>query len=274
MPRRPVKGRRGEILLRPVHANAGIRAEYRRRLQDLIDQMSEDVTKAIREAYADNPPAIAQDALPANIFVAAINRLRRTWLARFNAAAPRLAEWFATAVNDRATTTLRRILRDAGISVRFQVTRPVRDIMAASVGENVALIRTIPEQYLQRVQTQVLQSAMVGRDIGALTRELSTGYGITARRAAFIARDQNNKLTSAVNRARQEELGVKEAIWLHSGGGHEPRPTHVAFSGKRYDIAKGAYLETNGGQMGWTWPGFSINCRCTSRAVLPALTAD
>jgi uncharacterized protein with gpF-like domain len=66
---------------------------------------------------------------------------------------------------------------------------------------------------------------------------------------------------------RQKELGITKAIWVHSGGGKHPRPEHVAFSGKEYDVEKGAYLEGK-----WTWPGFEINCRCTSRSVIPGFT--
>ncbi len=89
-------------------------------------------------------------------------------------------------------------------------------------------------------------------------------YGVTKRRAAFIARDQNNKATAVFERTRHVEIGVTEAIWLHSAGGKVPRPEHVAFSGKKYDIRKGAYLEGK-----WTWPGVEINCRCVSKPVIP-----
>ena len=49
-------------------------------------------------------------------------------------------------------------------------------------------------------------------------------------------------------RAPLIEAGITKARWLHSAGGKTPRPEHVAFSGKTYDIATGADVEGR-------WPG-------------------
>ena len=112
-----------------------------------------------------------------------------------------------------------------------------------------------------------MRSVTAGRDLGTLAEELQAAHGVSKRRAAHIALDQNNKATSTVTRVRQKELGIKEAVWIHSGAGKHPRPEHVAFNGKKYDVEKGAYLEGK-----WTWPGFEINCRCTSRSIIPGFS--
>ena len=64
---------------------------------------------------------------------------------------------------------------------------------------------------------------------------------ITWSLAVIIARDQNNKATASMTRARQNELGITEAIWVHSGAGKHPRPTHVAMNGAKYDVKKGMW---------------------------------
>ena len=83
-----------------------------------------------------------------------------------------------------------------------------------------------------------MRSVSAGRDLGQMTEELKERYGVTHRRAAFIARDQNDKATANFVRVRQVENGVK-AKWLHSAAGKEKyrRKTHVANSGKRYVMA-------------------------------------
>jgi uncharacterized protein with gpF-like domain len=106
-----------------------------------------------------------------------------------------------------------------------------------------------------------------GRDLGYLSKELQDRYGITKRRAALIARDQNNKATAVITRVRQQELGVTECVWLHSHGGKHPRPSHVAADNKKYDVSKGMFLDGK-----WTWPGVEVNCRCVARAVIPGLS--
>ena len=101
----------------------------------------------------------------------------------------------------------------------------MRDALEATVAENVALIKSIGSQYLTAIEGHVMRSITVGRDLAPLARRLEFQYGVTRRRAALIARDQNNKATAVITRERQNELGIK-AIWLHSAGGKvRDRPT-------------------------------------------------
>jgi uncharacterized protein with gpF-like domain len=221
----------------------------------------------LNASYKANEPLIAQDELPASALKAALRKLTRRWQKRFNAAAPKLADYFATAVENRSSTTLRNILKEAGISVEFKMTAAQRDILNATVNQNVALIKSIPQQYLAQVEGAVMRSVQTGRDLGSLAKELEDHYGVTKRRAAFIARSQNNMATASMTRARQVELGLTEAIWVHSAGGKEPRPTHVA-AGRdktRYSTSEG-WLDPAVGKR--IFPGELPNCRCVSRAVV------
>jgi uncharacterized protein with gpF-like domain len=273
MPRRPrTQARPGETRIKAVRPSAAIGAAYSRRLKGLVKAMHDDVVKQITAAYEDTPPlAIAEDKLPVREINALFKHLSRKWVKRINDGADALAGWFTQSVKNRSDTALRRILRDAGISVRFQTNRAMLDAMAAASIDNVALIKSIPQQYLGKVQGAVMRSASIGGDVGALTKELSTGYGITARRAAFIASDQNRKLTAVVMKCRQADLGCTHAIWRHSHAAHEPRPSHLAFDGHRYEIAKGAYLEDVGGKWAWVWPGTAIRCGCVSESLIPGV---
>ena len=146
------------------------------------------------------------------------------------------------------------------------MTEPMNNALQAVIAENVNLIKSIPEQYLTQVETLVMQSAGRGRDLGYLADELQKRYGITKRRAALIARDQNNKATSVMQVARQTSLGITEGIWHHSHAGKVPRPSHVKANGTKFDLSKGLLLDGE-----WLLPGEAINCRCTWSAVIPGL---
>ena len=239
----------------PVRPNVGLRIAYQKRLDKLIAEMHNSVDYWLSATYRANPPEMAADASPAMMLRAALRRLGRRWLRRFDALAPELARYFATDVSERSDAAFRSSLRRAGFTVKFKATAAQNDALQAIIGENVALIRSIPRNYLTQVEGSVMRSVQTGRDLGTLTKELQGHYGVTKRRAAFIARDQNNKATAVLTRTRQQELGITKAKWLHSAGGKTPRPEHVAFSGKTYDVATGAYLEGK-----WTWPGVEINC--------------
>ena len=157
-------------------------------------------------------------------------------------------------------------LKKAGFAIEFKMTATANDVMQAIIGEQVGLIKSIASQHLSEVEGLVMRSVSQGRDLKTLSDELQERYGVTKRRAALIARDQNNKATASMNRVRQEELGITEAIWLHSHAGKEPRPSHMAANGKRYNLSEGMKLDGK-----YTWPGVEINCRCVSRSVIPGL---
>lgn len=253
-----------------VFPNAGIEADYRRRLKRLVQEMNASILYWVTAGYRASPPELAQDAIPppAYLLIRRVRNLGKRWEKKFADAAPKLAAYFARAAKDRAEADLKKILKDGGFTVGFKTTPTMNDALTASIEANVALIKSIPSQHFTQIEGMVMRATQTGRDLGALTKKLKASFGVTEQRAAFIARDQMNKATATVVRVRQEELGITEAIWLHSGGGNHPRKSHVAFSGKPYDVAKGAYLEENG-KMIWTWPGVEINCRCVSRSIVP-----
>lgn len=271
--RRRLKSK-NEVILAPVHPNVGIELAYRRKLYKLIDQMNNSVVYWLSAKYRQNEPrvvALAQDETPAEAMRRAMAALRKRWTSKFDVMADELAKYFAQDMSQRSDAALKAILKKGGFAVDFKMTPAMRDILQASVAENVSLIKSIPQQYLTQVEGIVMRGVQAGNDLGQVSSELRNQFGVTKRRAALIARDQSNKINANLTRARQLELGIKEAIWSHSLGGKEPRPTHLA-AGKaqtRYDIAKG-WFDSHEGK--YIWPGQLINCRCVAKAVVPGLS--
>lgn len=262
------KPKAAETILRPVRPNAGIEADYRKRLDDLIKQMAASVEYWLTSAYRNNEPRImAEDETPADALRRSMKDLSKRWLKKFDAMADKLAEHFAQSVEKRSSAALKKIMKDGGWTVQFTMTPAMRDIVDATVHANVSLIKSIPQKYLSDVEGMVMRSVQTGRDLGQLTQDLQKTYGVTRRRAAFIARDQNNKATAAFNRARELELGLDEAEWNHSHGSREPRPTHVE-AGKnktRYKISKGWFDPAVGR---YIQPGEEPGCKCFGRPVI------
>jgi SPP1 gp7 family putative phage head morphogenesis protein len=270
---------KNDKVLRPVHANVAIQKEYERRLKCLIDELHNSIVYWLSAAYKRNEPRIveaadeietkplvlAQDAIPAAALRRAIRRLTKRWKSRFDEAADELADWFGQAVSDRSDKALQAILRKGGISVRFKMSRAQRDVLHATVNANVSLIKSIPQKYLGAVEGIVMRGVQTGRDLQQVTKALQKEFGVTRRRAEFISRDQASKATSSLHRARLIELGIQEAIWIHSHAGKTPRPSHVAMHGKKYDVVKGMWDPDEGE---WITPGFLINCRCVSRPIV------
>jgi SPP1 gp7 family putative phage head morphogenesis protein len=251
-----------------VRPSLGLEAEYRRKLVCLLDEMSASIEFWLKAAYRRHPPVMAQDQ-PAVELRRAIRRMARRWMRRWNEAAWELGWFFATRAQDRADGLLQRILKRNGVTVEFRMTLAARDILNATVGAQVGLIKSIPQQYLQQVEQSVMRSVQEGRDLHTLSKELREHYGVSRRRAAFIAQHQNNMATASMTRARQTEIGIKRAVWLHSHAGIRPRPSHLRNHGKEYDVAKGWYDPDEKKRI---WPGTLPNCRCTAKSVVPGFS--
>jgi len=255
-------------VLRPVRANIGVEAAFRRRLVKMIEAMAASVQYWVEAAYKAHMPRLAMDAIPANELRDAMAKLSRQWTNNFDELSDWLADYFAKDVADRSDAALQSALRNAGFTVKFVITPAMRDVMAATVHQSTQLIKSIPAQYLGQVEGMVMRSVQTGRDLGQLSKDLQEQLGVTKKRAAFIARDQNEKATSALQRTRQIEMGVERAIWSHSHAGRHPRKTHVAMNNKPYDPKIGMW---DSAINAFTFPGQEINCRCSSRSIISAL---
>ena len=262
--------KKSEKILRSVAANRGIEAKYRKALQRMIAEMHGSVEYWLTAAYRNDPPRmlalvkLAEDAAPSAKMKKILDELARRWVAKFDEWAPKIAESYLQGMFKASDSAFRQALKEAGWTVEFKMTSAVRDAFNASLEENVGLIRSIPEKYLQQVEGTVMRSYSAGRDLASMVKELKQLYPAASNRAELIARDQSNKANAVVNRARQMELGITEAIWMHSHAGKNPRPDHVAANGIRYKIAEGCKISGE-----FIQPGEEINCRCTSRPILP-----
>jgi SPP1 gp7 family putative phage head morphogenesis protein len=255
---------------RPVWPSAAIEAWYRTELQKMVRTMSRELYEVLRAAWksAETVSDGAMDAKRPSIDLLrrALDKWGGLWTRRLESLSDKLANEFANKSRTYTDRALKQAFSDAGLTVKFQPTKGMLEGYAAVVHENVGLIKSIPQKYLTDVQSVVWTNVMKGGDLKAMAEGIEHTYGVTKRRAAFIARDQNNKAKAVFERERDKELGVTHFIWVHSHAGKEPRPTHVRAAGKKYSIEKGMYDSDEGK---YVFPGELINCRCTQRAILP-----
>jgi uncharacterized protein with gpF-like domain len=246
--------------LQPAIPNAGVEEAYFRKLDALITRMMARVKKAVAEDYASVAATFAQDAMP-------------SFDDEFYEEAERIAWGFAQNAGKHTRATLIIALEKAGYTpsrLRSLRRRPeqLNSVIHSIITENVALIRSIPDQTRTRIWKLVAESLERQRDLGTLVKELEKIEGITRRRARTIARDQNNKITESVSLVRTQALGITEGLWMHRGGAKIPRASHVQMDGERFNLAEGLYDPDEGRNV---MPGELINCHCTYRPILPDL---
>jgi uncharacterized protein with gpF-like domain len=263
-------GTRRPRAIAAVRPNAGLERRFALALERLLERLHRSLAWWLLAQYRATPPAMAMDQTPAEEMERRMRELANRWEDRFDESAKRLAEYFGTRMRDRSDRQLRDILKRGGWSVEFKATPAMRDVLDATILQNVKLIKTIGQEHVNDVHRLVLASVQKGGDLATLRKELVDRYALSKKRANLIARHQNSLATSQFTRARQTELGIKKAIWMHSHAGAVPRRTHLDNDGKPFDVAKG-WFDPDKRVRKRIWPGELINCRCVSKAVIPGL---
>lgn len=125
----------------------------------------------------------------------------------------------------------RQIKAAAGVDV-FLAEPNLAPRIAAFTAENVALIKSIPNKYLDDVEAVVTRGVRKGLRAEALGAEIADRFKVSESRAALIARDQIGKFYGELQQVRQEKLGIEEYIW-QTVNDNRVRDEHRALQGKR-----------------------------------------
>jgi SPP1 gp7 family putative phage head morphogenesis protein len=261
-----VKG--GALRLPPTAA-----ARYNRQLQKLIGEMYRATHAELTKLFT-SPVAVeshvATDASIASQSRILTNALIDRFSVLFARAAKGISESMIDEVQTNSATGLRNSLRDIAGNVTLKTdvltSGPVADTITASVAENVSLIKSIPQKFLEGVQGAVMRSITSGNGLADLDPYLKDQKGITERRARNIALDQTRKAYNAINKSRMQGLGVSKFEWIHTGGSQKPRQDHIDMSGEIYSFDDPPVIDQRTGERGI--PGQAPNCRCTMRPIL------
>ncbi|RYY79941.1 MAG: phage head morphogenesis protein [Moraxellaceae bacterium] len=262
-----MKGKR-PATIKATTPNLGVEVAYRKALRHLLAEMHSDVLAEVVVLYGQHRPGIAQDANLPVMLQRLFQRLTSSWYRRLNDLGPQVARIFAKGATQHTERAMMQALKKVGFTVSFNMTERSEQAYQAVIGANVGLISNLGVDYFQGVQQAVWQSVQSGHDMGTLSKTLQERFEMSRRRADLIARDQNSKAKAAIEKERRLELGMTRAIWQHSHAGRNPRISHVHADGKEYDIEQGMYIDGK-----WIQPGEEINCKCTSRALIPGFNA-
>lgn len=149
------------------------------------------------------------------------------------------------------------------LGVDLFVAEPqLQDMLADFTNENVALIKSIPKTFHDRIGRIVRDEFRQGARAEQVQEKIRATYDVTRNRAILIARDQSNKLTGQTTRMRQTNLGIESYRWRTSQD-DRVRPSHAANEGR---VIKWSEPPAETGH-----PGQDVNCRCTAEPVFDDL---
>jgi SPP1 gp7 family putative phage head morphogenesis protein len=266
-PTRTVKG----TVLRP---SAAPTARYAADLERLIDRMIAKTEREVTKLFTGNVAIeshVTTDASISSQSRIMMNALISEFSVMFRDAAKPVSQRMASSVLTDSKTGAKRSLMELGketLSLKTDVLRkgPVAEVVKATVAENVALIKSIPEQYLRKVNSAVMRSITSGNGLQDLVPFMEKQKGITVRHARNMALDQTRKAYNGINKGRMQMAGVESFEWIHSGGSQKPRPDHVEMHGQIFRFDNPPVIDKRTGEKGI--PGQAPNCRCTMRPIL------
>lgn len=247
--------------------------QYNAMLQRIVREVKRDIDATIMPIIRAYAPEYTQDAAPvvtsdawSDAIQSAVSFLLARWTSeRVRGVASRIAGDF---VRTAVTKSERDLKKSAGIDV-FSGNTAMQDYLKASAQQNANLIASIPVEYLDRVSTLVMSNMRAGMRPGFIEKDLQEQFGITQRRAKFIARDQTGKIQGELAEKQQRGAGFEYFQWIDSDDSRV-RHRHAQIASKVTAYGKGIYrwdnlpLSDKGEPIK---PGGDYNCRCTSRPV-------
>jgi SPP1 gp7 family putative phage head morphogenesis protein len=160
-----------------------------------------------------------------------------------------------------------RQLTDA-VGVGFWVGRRMDDhevnkLLEQWVKDNVALIKTLPTEYLAKVETAVQKGVGAGLRVEELSDKIMAMGNVVKARANLIARDQTLKLYGRLNRERQKSVGIERYAWRGVLDEAE-RPMHRDLEGQVFRWGEPPVTNEDGDE---NEPGEDYQCRCDAEPI-------
>lgn len=256
---------------KPLAYSAPLHRKYEKQLTQISRQMTAQTTREIKKLFKQfaQDEAIALDASVASQSRILMNAISRKFEDFFNVKSRAFSKAMVEQADKQSQNVLRLSLKDlsGGLTIDVKKISPAqREIIKASITQNVSLIKSIKQKYFTQVEGAVARSIVGGGDINDLIKDLLKYEKMTLRRARFIALDQTKKVYVSLNAERSKAVGLDKFEWLHSGRGKEPRQEHIAMNGKIYSYSDPPVIDSKTGQRGL--PGELPNCGCVARPIL------
>jgi SPP1 gp7 family putative phage head morphogenesis protein len=250
--------RKADATLRPIEITRSLEAELERIVMKIVAAWIKAINETILPAFSsalefqkltrDAPSDTIRSALEASQEI--LDRLVISLGLDVEEWAAKVEEWHRR----KFTTSLREAL---GLDISLNISEfDFDDELQLVVERNVGLIKGLSDDLRKNVEQAVVNAMVQGKPRRELAKELTERVEVSRSRAKLIARDQTTKLASNLDKMRQEQAGIDEYKWRHSGKAH-PRPEHVRRDGKifRWDSPP-----SDG------HPGQAINCGCKAQA--------
>lgn len=263
------------ITINGVRLDSAAQIWYRKQLLDYIALMEEDINNTIVKELERKEFEYVQDGFIAD-FARSLNILEARW-SLTNSTASILASGVVGKLDKTTKERLNKVVSSGlGVDIAQIVSSEgLTNTIESAIENNVGLIKSIPEQYLDKIRNIILNDTIKGRSAKSMIEQIQEVHSVTKNRARLIARDQSNKINGDLTRERQQASGIRAFRW-RTVGDDAVRETHKKRSGKVYAwspadvgerLADGTVL-LDPTVEGIGFPGEEIQCRCIAEPII------
>ncbi len=189
-----------------------------------------------------------------------------------------LPEEIAEAIktSDLIDSTLWRVDRSViktlkGITVLPQVSPEARKKIADEWQNNMDLwIKDFTEKQIVSLRQQIALHVASGNRFEDIVRTIRTSYGVTEKKAKFLARQETSLLMTKFKETRYTEAGSVEYRWTCVAGSplHPVRPSHKILDGKIFRWDDPPITTAPDESQRRNNPGQDYNCRCAAKPIV------
>lgn len=178
-------------------------------------------------------------------------------------------------------TSIYRIDKDIqksleGITISPTLTPEARARIAEEYTRNLNIpIKDFIQKETLELRKRIIERSYAGYRYEGMVKEIQQSYGVSQRKAKFLARQETSLLMTKFKQVRYQAAGSNEYIWgcvkmphQHRGAKYKPgdvRYYHGLNEGKTFKWSEGAVVNANGEKKN---PGQDYGCRCFARPIV------
>lgn len=161
----------------------------------------------------------------------------------------------------------------AQLSNRIGITPDVdvgmRQTLNKALTENLELgIKDFAKERIPELRRRVEENVFqFGARNDRLAKIIEAEFGVSKRKAEFLADQETGLLTAKYREARYKEIGSDDYFWYTSNDARV-RPTHRALNNKKFSFSTGANVSPQGEPARYCNPGEDWRCRCVPRPIV------
>ena len=146
------------------------------------------------------------------------------------------------------------------------LTPAQRQAMADQLTENLELgIKNFALERIPELRQKVEQNLVSGGRIDRLQKIIETDYGVSQRKARFLAEQETSLYIAKYRKIRYAAVGINEYIW-RTREDAKVRPDHAALNGRKFSFDHPPICDQSDGRR--CNPGEDYGCRCEPLPIL------